>query len=190
MVRHEAISPNRYPCIHPPNILRQSWIVPIVIGGKESLLSMTATLGNIMRVACLARPPWRSLSWFPLLKFILASLPGRTYQTPQHPPIRFFPLSIKLTVTLIRVVIGIESAQSTSVVSGETNKHTTFMACWRFRPGINESSQRKSARDYGAEYVMLPGAAHNLMMEKSQRQTIHKIHSWLGKNLGWCCHFI
>ena len=48
---------------------------------------------------------------------------------------------------------------------------------------VNEPSQRKSAEYYGAEYVVEAGAAHNLMMEKSQRQTIETIHHWLVSTL-------
>ncbi|MEM7098407.1 MAG: alpha/beta hydrolase [Pseudomonadota bacterium] len=49
---------------------------------------------------------------------------------------------------------------------------------------VSESSQRKSAEHYKADYVTVPGAAHNLMMEKSQRQTIKTIHEWLESTAG------
>tara|TARA_B110000008_G_C16787593_1_gene491322 strand:+ start:242 stop:691 length:450 start_codon:yes stop_codon:yes gene_type:complete len=48
---------------------------------------------------------------------------------------------------------------------------------------VNEPSQRKSALHYKADYAMVPGAAHNLMMEKSQRQSVRTIHEWLEKTV-------
>ena len=39
--------------------------------------------------------------------------------------------------------------------------------------------QRKSAAHYGAELVVVPDAAHNVMMEYNYRQTAEQIHNWL-----------
>jgi pimeloyl-ACP methyl ester carboxylesterase len=44
---------------------------------------------------------------------------------------------------------------------------------------ISEPEQRRSAAYYGAEYVIVEGAGHNLMMERSHRQTAEMIHNWL-----------
>jgi len=44
---------------------------------------------------------------------------------------------------------------------------------------ISEPEQRRSAAHYGAEYVVVEGAGHNLMMERSYRQTAETIHNWL-----------
>jgi pimeloyl-ACP methyl ester carboxylesterase len=39
--------------------------------------------------------------------------------------------------------------------------------------------QRRSAKWYGAEYVEVEGEGHNLMIERSARQTAETIHNWL-----------
>jgi pimeloyl-ACP methyl ester carboxylesterase len=44
---------------------------------------------------------------------------------------------------------------------------------------ISEPEQRRSAEYYGAEYLAVAGAGHNLMMEKSQRETAQTIRAWL-----------
>ena len=44
---------------------------------------------------------------------------------------------------------------------------------------ISEAGQRRSAAHYGADYLLVKGAAHNLMMEHNYRQTAEKIHVWL-----------
>jgi len=44
---------------------------------------------------------------------------------------------------------------------------------------ISEPEQRRSAAHYGAEYIVVEGAGHNLMMERSYRQTAETIHNWL-----------
>jgi len=44
---------------------------------------------------------------------------------------------------------------------------------------ISEPEQRRSAAHYGADYVIVDGAGHNLMMEHSYRQTAETIRDWL-----------
>jgi len=44
---------------------------------------------------------------------------------------------------------------------------------------ISEPEERRSAAHYGAEYIVVPDAGHNLMMEKSYRETAETIHKWL-----------
>lgn len=44
---------------------------------------------------------------------------------------------------------------------------------------ISEPEERRSAAHYGAGYVVVPGAGHNLMMEKDYRETAETIHKWL-----------
>lgn len=44
---------------------------------------------------------------------------------------------------------------------------------------IGEKRERASAAHYGAEYVVVEGAGHNLMMEKSYQETAAAIHNWL-----------
>jgi pimeloyl-ACP methyl ester carboxylesterase len=44
---------------------------------------------------------------------------------------------------------------------------------------ISEPEERRSAAHYGAEYVVVDGAGHNLMMEHSYRQTAETIRDWL-----------
>jgi pimeloyl-ACP methyl ester carboxylesterase len=46
---------------------------------------------------------------------------------------------------------------------------------------ISEPEERRSAAHYGAKYVAVPGAGHNLMMEKSYRETAEIVHQWLNK---------
>ena len=46
---------------------------------------------------------------------------------------------------------------------------------------ISEPEERRSAAYYGAEYVAVPGAGHNLMMEKNYQETAETIHRWLTK---------
>jgi alpha-beta hydrolase superfamily lysophospholipase len=44
---------------------------------------------------------------------------------------------------------------------------------------ISKPEQRRSAAHYGADYVVVQGAGHNLMMERSYRQAAEAIHEWL-----------
>ncbi|HEY72833.1 MAG TPA: alpha/beta fold hydrolase [Thermoflexia bacterium] len=44
---------------------------------------------------------------------------------------------------------------------------------------ISEREQRRSAAHYGAEYIIVEREGHNLMMERSYRQTAQTIHDWL-----------
>lgn len=44
---------------------------------------------------------------------------------------------------------------------------------------IAETDERQSAAHYGAKYVVVPGAGHNLMLERSFRATAETIHNWL-----------
>jgi len=44
---------------------------------------------------------------------------------------------------------------------------------------ISEPEQRRSAAHYGADYVVVDGAGHSLMMEHSYRQTAETIRDWL-----------
>ena len=44
---------------------------------------------------------------------------------------------------------------------------------------IGEPDERRSAAHYGAEYVVVPRAGHNLMMEHNYQETAQTIHSWL-----------
>ena len=44
---------------------------------------------------------------------------------------------------------------------------------------ISETEERKSAAHYGATYVVVSEAGHNVMMEKSFRDTAVSVHEWL-----------
>jgi pimeloyl-ACP methyl ester carboxylesterase len=44
---------------------------------------------------------------------------------------------------------------------------------------VPEPDQRRSAEHYGAAYRVIAGTGHNLMMERSYRQTAELIHTWL-----------
>ncbi len=44
---------------------------------------------------------------------------------------------------------------------------------------VNEAEQRRSAAHYGAEYVVVEGAGHDLMIEREFRQTAETIHNWV-----------
>lgn len=44
---------------------------------------------------------------------------------------------------------------------------------------LPEWAERRSAAHYGADYVVIPGAGHNLMMERSYHETAEQIHQWL-----------
>jgi pimeloyl-ACP methyl ester carboxylesterase len=46
---------------------------------------------------------------------------------------------------------------------------------------ISEPEERRSAAHYGAEYVAMACTGHNLMMEKSYRETAGIVHQWLNK---------
>jgi len=46
---------------------------------------------------------------------------------------------------------------------------------------IGEWIERRSAAYYGADYVVVEGAGHNLMMEHNYRQTAETIHNWLAE---------
>jgi pimeloyl-ACP methyl ester carboxylesterase len=44
---------------------------------------------------------------------------------------------------------------------------------------LSVESLRKSAAHYNADFVVTPGAGHNLMMEKSYQETAKAIDAWL-----------
>jgi alpha-beta hydrolase superfamily lysophospholipase len=44
---------------------------------------------------------------------------------------------------------------------------------------LSVESLRKSAAHYKADFMVIPGAGHNLMMEKTYLQTADKIDTWL-----------
>jgi len=46
---------------------------------------------------------------------------------------------------------------------------------------ISEPESRRSAAHYRAEYVSVPCAGHDIMMEKGYRETAETIHRWLGR---------
>lgn len=49
---------------------------------------------------------------------------------------------------------------------------------------IPEHASRIAASVYpDAQYVMVPGAAHNIMMEANYREIAHQIHEWLARTL-------
>ena len=49
---------------------------------------------------------------------------------------------------------------------------------------IAEEAEAKSARYYGADYLCVPEAGHNVMMEKGWRETARLLHEWLGARVG------
>lgn len=46
---------------------------------------------------------------------------------------------------------------------------------------IGEEIERKSAAYYRADFLVVPDAAHNIMMEYNYRETAEMIHDWLSK---------
>jgi pimeloyl-ACP methyl ester carboxylesterase len=61
-------------------------------------------------------------------------------------------------------------------------KHTSIPLLWLAGEAdalISEQESRRSAAHYQAEYVAVPEAGHNLMMEKSYRETAEIIQKWL-----------
>ncbi len=48
---------------------------------------------------------------------------------------------------------------------------------------IPESKERRSAAFYGADYVVIDGAGHNIMMERNSRETAETIHNWLQEQI-------
>jgi pimeloyl-ACP methyl ester carboxylesterase len=44
---------------------------------------------------------------------------------------------------------------------------------------ISEKEQRRSAEFYGADYLVVEGAGHDIQIERSYRQTAETIHDWL-----------
>ncbi len=49
---------------------------------------------------------------------------------------------------------------------------------------ISVEGLRKTATHYQADFVVIPGAGHNLMMEKSYRETAESIDQWLTQKIG------
>ena len=47
---------------------------------------------------------------------------------------------------------------------------------------VGVEAERHSAAHYHADFVVVPDAAHNIMMEHNYRETAEMIHQWLGKN--------
>ncbi len=61
-------------------------------------------------------------------------------------------------------------------------EHTSIPLLWLAGAAdtlISEPESRRSAAHYQAEYVTVPGAGHNLMMEKGYCETAETIHKWL-----------
>jgi pimeloyl-ACP methyl ester carboxylesterase len=48
---------------------------------------------------------------------------------------------------------------------------------------IPERVERRSAAYYGAEYVVVEGTGHDLMLERSGRSTAEQIHAWLAERV-------
>jgi len=46
---------------------------------------------------------------------------------------------------------------------------------------VTVENERRSAAHYGADFAIVPEAAHNLMMEHNYRKTAEMIHNWLSK---------
>ncbi len=46
---------------------------------------------------------------------------------------------------------------------------------------IPAAKERRSAAFYGADYIVVEGAGHNIMMERNARATAETIHNWLQK---------
>jgi len=44
---------------------------------------------------------------------------------------------------------------------------------------VGLESERRSAADYGADFVVIPNAAHNLMLEHNYHETAAIVHRWL-----------
>jgi hypothetical protein len=45
--------------------------------------------------------------------------------------------------------------------------------------GLSVEGGRKSAAHYQADFIVAPGAAHNVMMEHNYRQIAERVHNWL-----------
>lgn len=61
-------------------------------------------------------------------------------------------------------------------------KHTDTPMLWLAGEAdsvISEPEERESAAHYGAEYIVVPQAGHNLMIEKNYQETAKSIHEWL-----------
>lgn len=48
---------------------------------------------------------------------------------------------------------------------------------------IPERVERRSAAYYGAEYIVVEGAGHDLMLERSSRTTVEQLHAWLAERV-------
>lgn len=48
---------------------------------------------------------------------------------------------------------------------------------------VSLKGARRSAKFYGAEFYEIPGAGHNLMMERNYQETASQIDSWLSNNV-------
>ena len=49
---------------------------------------------------------------------------------------------------------------------------------------IAKKAVAKLAGHYGATYEVIPEAGHNVMMEKSWRETAQVVHEWLAEHVG------
>ena len=47
---------------------------------------------------------------------------------------------------------------------------------------LSVESLRKSAAHYKADFMVVPGSGHNIMMEKSYQETASTIDAWLVQN--------
>jgi pimeloyl-ACP methyl ester carboxylesterase len=63
----------------------------------------------------------------------------------------------------------------------EQVKTPLFWLAGEIDAGFTVENQRKSAAHYGADFVVVPQAAHNIMMEYNYRETAEMIHNWLSK---------
>jgi len=135
-----------------PSVLRSTWRDPL--GALLSLCTLTST------------PTIRN----PALVAEMFIRPGALY-APEELHARLGPESF--------LVLGQYNPLWWSPV-----KQTSIPLLWLAGDAdvlISEPESRRSAEYYQAEYVTVPGAGHNLMMEKGYQETAETIHKWLDR---------
>ncbi len=143
--------------------------------------------------------PWASHStvedafrWFPLdpIGVLLVPLTGSTkpfIRTPKHAAKKLISSKSIYTPEELYARLSPESA----LVMYQHNppfwyppKQVKTPLLWlagEIDAVIGVDAERKSASHYGADFFIVPDAAHNIMMEFNYRETAKMIHEWLSK---------
>jgi pimeloyl-ACP methyl ester carboxylesterase len=133
-----------------------------------------------------------ALRWLRLdpLGVLLVSLSGFTWlyiRTPQHAAQKLISTQAIYTPEELHARLGSESVWVMIQHNPpwwrppERLKTPLLWLAGEMDATIGVEAERRSARYYQADLVVVPKAGHNLMMEYNYRETVETIHEWLTK---------